>query len=128
MITKSTSKKKKIKKVREGKVYIQSSYNNTIVTVTDLQGNVLEWSSAGRAGFAGARKSTPYAAQRVISDVIGRLQPYGLEQVKVFVKGIGSAREAAVRSLGSAGLSITAIRDVTPIPHNGVRARKRRRV
>lgn len=122
------TKTKKPVKVREGNVYIQSSYNNTLVSVTDSQGNVLVWSSAGRVGFSGARKSTPYAAQRVISDAIERLKPFGVEEVKVYVKGIGNAREAAVRSLASAGLTIATIRDITPIPHNGVRPPKRRRV
>jgi len=126
--TKTKKKGKKARKVREGNVYIRSSYNNTLVTVTDPQGNVLTWSSGGRAGFEGARKSTPYAAQRVMADVLERLEPYGVEEVRVYVKGIGSAREAAVRTLGSTGLAITSIRDLTPIPHNGVRARKRRRV
>lgn len=121
-------KSKKSRKVREGCVYIQSSYNNTLISVTDNHGNVLAWSSAGRVGFAGARKATPFAAQKVMSDVVERLKPFGLEEVKVFVKGIGSAREAAIRSLGVAGLTVTAIRDITPIPHNGVRAPKRRRV
>ena len=127
--TKTTSRKaKKLRKVREGCVYIQSSYNNTLISVTDAQGNVLAWSSAGRVGFAGARKATPFAAQKVMADVVERLKPFGLEEVKVFVRGIGSAREAAVRSLSVAGLTVTAIRDITPIPHNGVRAPKRRRV
>lgn len=121
-------KTKKVNKVREGKVFIQSSYNNTLVTVTDLNGNTLVWSSAGRAGFAGARKSTPFAAQQVMADVVERLRPYGLEEARVYVKGIGNAREAAVRALVAADIGITAIRDITPIPHNGVRAPKRRRV
>lgn len=123
-----TQKAKKATKIREGNVYIQSSYNNTLVTITDATGNVLVWSSAGRVGFSGTRKSTPYAAQRVISDAIERLKPFGMEEVKVYVKGIGNAREAAVRSLASAGLNIATIRDITPIPHNGVRPPKRRRV
>ncbi len=109
-------------------MYIQSSYNNTLVSVTDAQGNVLAWSSAGRVGFAGARKATPFAAQKVMADVAERLKPFGMEEVKVFVRGIGSARESAIRSLSVAGLSVTSIRDLTPIPHNGVRAPKRRRV
>ncbi len=124
----ASRKSKKSRKVREGAVYIQSSYNNTLISVTDAQGNVLAWSSAGRVGFAGARKATPFAAQKVMADVVERLKPFGMEEVKVFVRGIGSAREAAVRSLSIAGLAITAIRDITPIPHNGVRAPKRRRV
>lgn len=121
-------KSKTRRKVRSGRIYIQSSYNNTLVTVTDTGGNALVWSSAGRIGFAGARKATPFAAQKVIADVLERLQPFGMEEVKVFVRGIGSAREPAIRSLGAAGLAISAIRDITPIPHNGVRAPKRRRV
>lgn len=123
------SKKKKVKqKVKQGLVYIQSSYNNTIVSFTDLNGNVLAWSSAGRVGFAGARKATPFAAQKIIADALERLSPYGVEEVRVFVRGIGSARESAIRALGSSGLGITSIRDITPIPHNGVRPPKRRRV
>lgn len=125
----ATNKKKKTRrKVRDGLVYIQSSYNNTIVSITDTQGNVLAWSSSGRVGFSGARKATPYAAQKVVADVIERLQPFGMEEARVFVRGIGSARESAIRALGAGGLSIVSIRDITPIPHNGVRAPKRRRV
>lgn len=124
----STTKKKIKRKVREGRVYIKSSYNNTIVSITDLAGNVLAWSSAGRVGFAGARKATPYAAQRVVADVLERVKVFALEEAVVLVRGIGSARESAVRSLASGGLTITSIQDITPIPHNGVRAPKRRRV
>lgn len=120
--------KKQKRKVKQGRVYIQSSYNNTLVSITDQQGNVLAWSSAGRVGFQGARKATPFAAQKVIADAIERLQPFGMEEVKVFVSGIGNARESAVRSLGVSDMNITSIRDVTPIPHNGVRPPKRRRV
>jgi len=125
----TTSKKKKVRrKVKQGCVYIQSSYNNTIISITDLNGNVLAWSSSGRAGFSGARKATPFAAQKVVADAMERLRPYEMEEAKIFVKGIGSARESAIRSLAAAGLNITSIRDKTPIPHNGVRAPKRRRV
>lgn len=125
----TTKKKTKARrKVREGNVYIQSTYNNTIVTVTDAEGNTVAWSSAGRVGFEGARKATPYAAQKVIADLIERLKPFNMEEVRVYVKGIGSARESAIRSLGVSGLTVTSIRDITPIPHNGVRAPKRRRV
>lgn len=127
-VTPTKSKAKKVRKVHEGNVYIQSSYNNTMVTITDTAGNVVVWSSAGRTGFSGTRKSTPYAAQRVIADALARLEPYGMEEVKVYVKGIGNARESAVRSLASMGLNIISIRDITPIPHNGVRPPKRRRV
>ena len=126
--TKTKKKKAKARKVKSGRVYIQSTYNNTVVTITDDSGNALIASSAGRVGFAGARKSTPFAAQQVMADVIERIKPFGMEDIKVFVKGIGSARESAVRSLAAAGLNIIGIRDLTPIPHNGVRPRKRRRV
>ncbi len=109
-------------------MFIQSTYNNTIISITDKEGNLLVSSSAGRVGFNGTRKSTPYAAQQAVADALKRLEPYGMSEASVYVRGIGSAREAAVRSLNVAGLSITAIRDITPIPHNGVRAPKRRRV
>ncbi|MFH1353779.1 MAG: 30S ribosomal protein S11 [bacterium] len=122
------AKKTERRKVKEGKVYIQSTYNNTIISITDKGGNVLASSSAGRVGFGGTRKSTPFAAQQAVADVLERVKPYGLQEAVVYVRGIGSARESAVRSLNVAGLTITAIRDITPIPHNGVRAPKRRRV
>lgn len=129
LATKAKKKKTKAhKNVRSGRVYIQSSYNNTIVTITDDKGNVIAWSSAGRAGFAGARKPTPFAGQQVMAKAIEQVQNTGLKEVQVFVKGIGSARESAIRSLSGAGLQITNIRDITPIPHNGVRPPKRRRV
>lgn len=121
-------KSKSKRKVKQGAIYIQSTYNNTIITATDENGNVLASSSAGRVGFAGARKATPYAAQQIVAHLMDQVKPYGLEEVKIFVRGIGSARESAVRSLSSAGLTILTIRDLTPIPHNGVRAPKRRRV
>lgn len=127
--TPATRKKSGSKrKIKEGRIYIQSSYNNTIVSVTDLQGNVLAISSAGRVGFSGARKATPYAAQKVIADLLERLGPFQMKEVKVFVRGIGSAREAAIRTLAMSGLAVTSIRDITPIPHNGVRPPKRRRI
>lgn len=126
--SKSRKKSKARRKVKSGLAYIQASFNNTIISVTDLEGNVLAWSSAGRVGFAGARKATPFAAQKIVANLLESLKPYGMEEIKVFVKGIGSARESAVRSLGAGGLSITSIRDITPIPHNGVRPPKRRRV
>lgn len=114
--------------VRQGKIYIQSTYNNTIVSVTDPAGNVLAQSSAGRVGFTGTRKATPYAAQRAVADALEKVKPYGMQEAAVFVKGIGSAREAAIRSLNVAQLTIKSIRDITPIPHNGVRPPRRRRV
>ncbi len=127
--TENIKKKSKARrKIKQGIVTIQSSYNNTLVSVSDLQGNVVVWSSSGRVGFAGARKATPYAGTQVMVNVIEQLKPFGVEEVKVLVKGIGSAREAAVRALSASGLQITSLRDVTPIPHNGVRPPKRRRI
>lgn len=122
------AKKAEKRKVPQGKVYIQSTYNNTIISVTDKEGNILASSSAGRVGFSGTRKATPFAAQQAVADVLERLKPYEMQEAAVYVRGIGSAREAAVRSLNVAGLTLTSIRDITPIPHNGVRAPKRRRV
>lgn len=125
---KTKSKKNKRRNVRQGKIFIRSTYNNTIISITDLAGNLLVQSSAGRVGFTGTRKATPFAAQQAVNDAIERVKPYGLREAAVYVKGIGSARETAIRSLNVAGLTITTIRDITPIPHNGVRAPKRRRV
>ncbi|MFC1939046.1 30S ribosomal protein S11 [Chloroflexota bacterium] len=116
------------KSVPVGRAYIQSTFNNTIVTLTDLEGNVIAWGSSGTAGFKGARKGTPYAAQLAARDAARRAMEHGLRQIEVYVKGPGSGREAAIRSLQSSGLYITSIRDVTPIPHNGCRPPKRRRV
>jgi len=124
-----TSKKKKAKaKVTKGKIYINSTYNNTIVSVTDLTGNVMLWSSAGKIGFKGSKKSTPYAGQRTMEDVLSRVKERGLVEVDVFIKGIGSGRESAVRALQGSGVSVLTIRDQTPIPHGGVRPKKPRRV
>jgi len=125
---KKTRKKRVRQSVRQGKIFIQSTYNNTVISVTDLQGNVLVQSSAGRVGFSGTRKATPYAAQQAVTDVLERLKPYNMQEAAVYVKGIGSAREAAVRALNITGLALTSIKDLTPIPHNGVRAPKKRRV
>lgn len=126
--TKPSKKARVRQSVRQGKIYIQSSYNNTIISITDGAGNVLAQSSAGRVGFSGTRKATPYAAQRAVADVLEKVKPYGLQEAAVFVKGIGSAREAAIRSLNVTGLTLKSIRDITPIPHNGVRPPRRRRV
>jgi small subunit ribosomal protein S11 len=114
--------------VPRGQAHVQSSFNNTIVTLTDPTGNVLSWGSAGASGFKGSRKSTPYAAQITADGAAKRAMEHGLRQVDVFVKGPGSGREAAIRALQGAGLQVTSITDVTPIPHNGCRAPKRRRV
>jgi small subunit ribosomal protein S11 len=120
-------KKSKIKLAR-GRIYVQSSYNNTIITVTDMAGNVIGWGSAGRTGFKGSKKSTPYAAQKTMEDTIARIKETGLTEVDVFVKGIGTGRESAVRALQGSGFNIISIQDQTPIPHGGVRPKKARRV
>ena len=122
-------KKRKDKKVEPyGVVHIQSTFNNTIVTITDMKGNVISWSSAGKIGFKGSKKSTPFAAQIAAEESARAAIGMGLRKVEVLVKGPGSGREAAIRSLQAAGLDISSIRDVTPIPHNGCRPPKRRRV
>ncbi|MBI2836364.1 MAG: 30S ribosomal protein S11 [Chloroflexi bacterium] len=125
---KPRAKKREGKVSPTGKAFVQSTFNNTIVTLTDLQGNVVSWGSSGTAGFKGSRKGTPYAAQLAATAVARRAMEQGMRQVEVFVKGPGSGREAAIRSLQSAGLHVTGIMDVTPIPHNGCRPPKRRRV
>jgi small subunit ribosomal protein S11 len=125
---KKTGKKREKKNITEGVAHIQSTFNNTIITITDLSGNVIAWSSAGMQGFKGSRKSTPFAAQMAAEDAVKKAREHGLRTVQVYVKGPGSGRESALRSLQLAGLKITLIRDVTPIPHNGCRPPKRRRV
>ena len=122
------ARRRERKSIPIGKAYIQSTFNNTIVTLTDPKGNVIAWGSSGTAGFKGSRKGTPYAAQLASRDAARRAMEHGLRQIEVYVKGPGSGREAAIRSLQSAGLFITSIRDVTPVPHNGCRPPKRRRV
>jgi len=122
-------KKKTIRRVTVGKAFVKATYNNTIVTLTDMQGNVISWASAGIAGFKGPKKSTPYAAQIIARIAVGKArEEYGLEEVSVFVRGVGTGRESAVRALNNNGLQITNIKDVTPMPHNGCRPRKSRRV
>ena len=116
------------KSVPRGQAHIQATFNNTIVTLTDPNGNVLSWGSAGAQGFKGSRKSTPYAAQMTAESAARKAMEHGLKQIDVYVKGPGSGREAAIRSLQAAGLNVTSITDVTPIPHNGCRPPKRRRV
>jgi small subunit ribosomal protein S11 len=126
---KGAKKKKKVKKnVGSGVAHIQSTFNNTIVTITDLAGNTVSWSSAGARGFKGSRKSTPFAAQLAAEDAIRKAQDHGVTSVAVFVRGPGAGRESALRAFGNAGMRVTLIRDVTPIPHNGCRPPKRRRV
>lgn len=121
-------KKKDRKNIERGQAHIQSTFNNTIVTLTDVQGNVIAWSSAGSLGFKGSRKATPFAAQMAGEEAAKSAMEHGLKIIQVFVKGPGSGREAAIRSLQASGLEITSIADVTPIPHNGCRPPKRRRV
>ncbi len=123
-----TGKKKEKKNITEGVAHIQSTFNNTIVTITDLSGNVIAWASAGTEGFKGSRKSTPFAAQTAAENAVKKAKEHGLRNVQVYVKGPGAGRESALRSLQLAGLKISLIRDVTPIPHNGCRPPKRRRV
>lgn len=121
--------KKKVKKnITSGVAHVNSSFNNTFVTITDAQGNVIAWSTAGMMGFKGSRKSTPYAAQVCAEDAGRKAQEHGVKEVEVQVKGPGSGRESALRALSAIGLTIRSIKDITPIPHNGVRPRKRRRV
>ena len=121
-------RKKERKFVTHGVAHIKSSFNNTIVSITDQEGNVLSWASAGNVGFKGSRKSTPFAAQVAAGDAAAKAMEHGLKNVQVLVKGPGAGRESALRALASAGLKISIIRDVTPIPHNGCRQAKRRRV
>ena len=125
---KKVAKKRVKKNVERGQAHIQASFNNTIVTLTDNEGNALSWASAGGLGFRGSKKSTPYAAQMAAETATKAALIHGLKTVDVFVKGPGSGREAAIRSLQTAGLEITSIKDVTPIPHNGCRPPKRRRI
>ena len=122
------TKKKKVKNITRGVAHIQASFNNTIITITDTQGNAVCWSSSGAAGFKGSKKSTPFAAQRASEMVAKKAMENGLKEVEVFINGPGSVRESAIRALHAAGLKVTAIKDVTPLPHNGCRPPKRRRV
>jgi small subunit ribosomal protein S11 len=122
------TKRKEKKNILHGQAHIKSTFNNTIVTITDLQGNTISWASSGNVGFKGSRKSTPFAAQLAAEAAARRAQEHGMQKVDVFVKGPGSGRETAIRSLAAAGLEVAGIQDVTPVPHNGCRPRKRRRV
>ena len=127
-VTRKTVTKRNRKNIERGAAHIHSSFNNTIVSVTDVAGNVIAWGSAGGLGFKGSRKSTPFAAGEVAETAAKKAMEHGLKTVEVFVKGPGSGREAAIRALQTAGLEISSIKDVTPIPHNGCRPPKRRRV
>ena len=133
MATKATAKKvvrrrRERKKIERGAVHIQSTFNNTIITITDVQGNAISWASAGEMGFRGSKKSTPFAAQTAAEKAAKAAQEHGLKSVEVYVKGPGSGREAAIRALQAVGLEVSMIKDVTPIAHNGCRPPKRRRV
>ena len=126
--TTATRRRREKKNIERGSAHIQSTFNNTIVTITDTQGNALSWASAGELGFRGSRKSTPFAAQSAAETAAKAAMEHGLKTVEVYVKGPGSSREAAIRSLQAVGLEVTLIKDTTPIPHNGCRPPKRRRV
>ena len=126
--TKTRARRRERKAIPRGKAFIQSTFNNTLITLTDPQGNAVAWSSGGTSGFKGSRKSTPYAAQMAAQQAARKAMDQGMRQVEVFVKGPGSGREAAIRALQSTGLAVLSIRDVTPIPHNGCRPPKRRRI
>jgi small subunit ribosomal protein S11 len=122
-------KKKKIKRqIQKGQAHIQCSYNNTLITITDMNGEVLAWSSSGLLGFKGAKKSTPFASTQVAGDVAEKIKKYGTGELEIYVKGVGSGREAAIRSLANRGFDLVSIKDITPIPHNGCRPRRPRRV
>ena len=127
-VKKIVKKRKDVRKVDKGQVHIQASFNNTLVTITDMQGNTVSWSSAGSLGFKGSRKSTPFAAQSAAETAAKIAMDHGMKTVEVYVKGPGAGRESAIRALAAVGLEITMIKDVTPIPHNGCRPPKRRRV
>jgi small subunit ribosomal protein S11 len=128
MPKKPRSRKRERKSVPEGKVFIQSTFNNTIITITDARGNVITWGSSGTAGFKGSRKGTPYAAQLAGQAAAQKAKDAGMRQAEVFVRGPGSGREAAIRAIQASGIVVTSIKDITPVPHNGCRPRKRRRV
>ena len=127
-VQKKIRKRREKKNIERGAVHIRSTFNNTIVTITDVAGNALSWASSGGLGFRGSRKSTPFASQMAAETAAKAAMEHGLKSVEVFVKGPGSGREAAIRALQTAGLEVTMIKDVTPIPHNGCRPRKRRTV
>ena len=124
----SYAKKKVIRKVSKAIIYIQSSFNNSIITIVDENGNTLSWATSGSSGFTGTKKSTPFAAQIAIRNALDKVKPYEIAEAEVKVSGVGSGREAAVRALGGKGIKITSIKDITPIPHNGCRPKKIRRM
>jgi len=125
---KRKGRKGKIVKIKRARIFVKSTFNNTIISVADMNGNVIGWGSAGKTGFKGSRKSTPYAAQRTMEETLDRLKGSGLEEVDVVIKGVGIGRESAIRALVASGVNVLSIKDRTPIPHGGVRAKKARRV
>ncbi|NQV00957.1 MAG: 30S ribosomal protein S11 [Parcubacteria group bacterium] len=125
---KKTKGKKKLGQLISAKVYIQSTYNNTIITLTDIQGNIVAWSSSGAVGFKGPKKATPFAASKVVESLLEKVRDANLREISVFVKGVGSGRDSAIRAFVNHGIEINSIKDVTPVPHNGCRPRKPRRV
>ena len=125
---KVTRRKRDRKNIEKGQAHIASTFNNTMVTLTDMSGNVISWASAGQLGFRGSRKSTPFAAQEAAEEAANKAKEHGLKSVEVFVKGPGAGRESAIRSLQGIGIDVTTIKDITPLPHNGCRPPKRRRV
>ena len=127
-IAKASTKKSSSKKIENGRVYISATYNNTLLSVTDNNGNIIAWSSAGSLGFSGPKKATPFAASKVVAAITEKLKKVGLSNVSVIVKGVGGGRDSAIRSLAGQGFNIISIKDVTPIPHNGPRPRKARRI
>lgn len=128
MAESSSKKRKHTRQVPRGRVYIRSSFNNTIISATDLEGNVVGWTSAGHLGFKGSRKSTPYAAQTAMKELVDRLKLVGMNSVDILVSGVGAGREQAIRAFAGSGINVAMIKDITPVPHNGVRARKPRKV
>lgn len=127
-VAKKKGKKKSYRSVPVGTVHVKATFNNTIVTIADQSGNVLSWASAGNCGFRGPKKATPYAASVIVRNCVDRAKPYGVSDVAVFVRGVGSGRESAIRALNACGLNVISIKDVTPIPHNGCRPPRVRRV
>ena len=127
-VAKKGAVKKKVKQITHGRAYVQATYNNTIVSLTDLNGNVIAFSSAGQNGFKGPKKSTPFAASMIVKNAVDKSKPFGLKDINVFIKGVGAGRESAVRALNANGLNILSIKDITPLPHNGVRRPRPRRV
>lgn len=126
--TKKTAKKKAVRQIPQGRAYVHASFNNTIVSLTDANGNVIAWASAGNCGFRGPKKATPYAASVIVKKLADKVEPFGLKDLLVFVTGIGNGRDAAVRALNGHGFNVLSIKDTTPVPHNGCRPRRARRV